>query len=726
MGWTVIQDSAVLTHIKSGEAIAANGYLPPRTDPLSSTAAESTWVNLSWIWDLTVAGVYGFAGGFGLTLLKAVLAGLILRILSCISLPGLPTWWGSVCGVLALVTLYPDLTATPAIVTGLGMVLLLALLPLGHTEQKQRSLWLAVPLLIIWNQLDPRAWIGLATLLLFAAGHWWDTRKTDKSTEQKGPSTGTVAAVSILAFLVHPFLWNTLTSAVELYQIDYPVLRAYANRDVAFAYQLWPIWADGFWQLSYFNAAGLLLWATTVVTLVLNAERVPISHFALFVISTALVCFGGGEFGAASLLNAVLATLNAQAWYRASFRQTYSVEPAELLFSRGGRAVTVIAFFAIGFGMVSGHLTGADGRRVGTGFDRSLGDEIASYREILSESFDDRPFNFRLEQGDILNWISQKPFVDSRVRLFGSGSPSIIDDHLAARVALRTPSDEAKALENRAKWIEIFDRHEITHVLPRLTGAFPDYRTFNDLKRSPDWEMTNLGAATASFYRTDQMDPELLAFVDAHQIPSPVERIFRTRDEEALVVGRRTTWPQPPSVYDRYMYLKRSPSSNAIQLARHHLALSDTGGSATSVGDIVAVLFEAIRRTHDGLAEHPNDPTAYSVLGSAYGTLWDIERGVMQRLGMPYPGTLRYFQTIAAYHHLLQCDPDNEIAHFRLAQLYLRQQRQDLGLHHLKQFEQRTGTARDAHGDRSELRSDAAAINGVDDVHLGCTCGVNQ
>src|SRR5690606_7739969 len=118
-------------------------------------------------------------------------------------------------------------------------------------------------------------------------------------------------------------------------------------------------WSAEFWTLNYFNGAAILLWVVTLVVLVLNAARVRASQLAVFVTLTLIAAAGGTELAVASLVFAALATVNAQQWYAESFRQTYSVETGELVFSRGGRALTVLSLFGLGFMMVAGHLTGA-------------------------------------------------------------------------------------------------------------------------------------------------------------------------------------------------------------------------------------------------------------------------------------------------------------------------------------------------------------------------------
>jgi tetratricopeptide (TPR) repeat protein len=685
MGWTVVQETAVLTHIKSGEALLRDGVLPSGRDTLAATTQQSRWVHLEWLFDAGLAGLYSVFGEIGLTLLTALVAAITFFVLSRISLPGVPTWWGSVCAALALVACFPSLTATPHIITLLGMAVLLLLLHRRSVNPDARVAGPVIAAMLIWSQFDDRAWIGAAALLAYALGHQWDLYRRAADRETAGGSLLPAAILSLLVMLLHPFLWETWLSAARLYQYEYPAQQTYAVRGSFDYFRSFPLWAEEFWTLNYFNAAALLLWGVTLVVLVLNAAAVRMSHLAVFVAMSLIAAAGGAEWAVGSIVFAVLATLNAQQWYVAGFRQTYSVETSELLFSRGGRALTVIALFGLGFMMVAGHLTGAGGRRVGTGFSGELRASIDSYVAVLDESFDDRPFSFRPTQGDILNWIGKQPFVDSRLRLFAAGSPSIIDEHLQARSALRIPRDGSAP--QRQSWQTVFDKYKINQVLPRLSGEAPDYVTFYDLLNSPDWVLVQLEADTAAFYRTDRSDAELTEYIAEHRKADLVQSQLRTADEN-VISELRTLWPSSPSVYSRYFYQPPPTASRPLQRARHYLALAE---GLRSVDQAVAALYAAVREAHRGLAEHPSDEVGYLVLGQSYATLWSYERELMQARQQTYPGALRYAQTVAAYHQALVCAPNEPMPHMHLFGLYVQQQRHDLALRHLQEFERLTG-----------------------------------
>ncbi|MCA9095728.1 MAG: hypothetical protein KDA68_19750, partial [Planctomycetaceae bacterium] len=71
MGFSLIDQTMTLVHVKSGEYLSANGFLPPHGgDPFSATAEKRTWINLSWLFDLVAAGAYGAGSWLGVSILK--------------------------------------------------------------------------------------------------------------------------------------------------------------------------------------------------------------------------------------------------------------------------------------------------------------------------------------------------------------------------------------------------------------------------------------------------------------------------------------------------------------------------------------------------------------------------------------------------------------------------------------------------------------------------------
>ena len=218
MGFTAIHESATLVHIRSGEYTFEHGGLPPRTDVFSFTANGQPWVNRGWLFDVVVAGLYQISP-WALTITKALIAAGAFWLLIRIRLPEVPTWWGSVCAVLALVACLPLLTAQPELITLLGTVIAIWLL--ARWQSQLRGIVFGLPLLfLVWANLDPRMFFGLAVVLAFALGETVQRIIGDRNNAPSLTTLWIALAGSFVASVAHPFGWETLLAPADLYQID--------------------------------------------------------------------------------------------------------------------------------------------------------------------------------------------------------------------------------------------------------------------------------------------------------------------------------------------------------------------------------------------------------------------------------------------------------------------------------------------------------------------------
>lgn len=696
---TGIVESGVLVHVRSGEYMLSNGVLPPATDVFSSTAGDRPWINLSWLFDILLAVAWKAGGPVALSLFRAVLVAATFGILVHISLNRVSTWWGSILASLALLAAWPLLTVEPQTVTLLGLAVELWLLYRWQITGNSRML-LAVPaVLLVWANLDPRAFIGLYLLLLFVAGEFIDSLRTGRNSQPLSEDESTAdrdtrplwlaLALSVPAMLVNPFGWHSLLSPVSLYGAEYPALRAkFRLSSSAERLEYFPILHGEFWaNLSASSIAGMLVVVAAVLSLVLNRRRVRLSWVLVLAGFAVLACAVSHELAAAAVVSVVVCVLNSQDWYRNRFRQSYTVERSELIFSRGGRAVTVAALFALSWLAISGRMTTADGRRVGLGWSPQLAADLSAMEEELGESFDKKPFNFLLPQGDLLIWIGRQPFIDSRLKLYlgGNGQENLVELHNRTRHALRQKRTEDPLSGRPDVWKAAFDKFGITHVIPRLAGRNPDYFTYLDLLKSPAWQLTHLGAATATFYRADTDQAELNQWLAEHRVQF-VEEAFRGEPTEPV---QRVDWPRKRSGYQNLLSVANSRESNAIQLAQHlerHLELAASGQIAIAAPLGAAMAHLAIRHANEGLAEDVNNAAGYRVLAGAYVYLGIVE----SQLGGGRPGgydeSRRYYQAIHALHQADMLAPEHPETLRRLFDAYASRRRYDLALNTLDRF----------------------------------------
>lgn len=710
LGCTHILATRALVHIKTGQYLMSHGWLPPETDVFSSTASDRPWINLSWLFDLLLGIVYSVSGGaIGVSVLAGLLAAVAFYIIGRTSRLDVSTWWGSICAALALLVCYPQFTAQPELVTLLGAAVLLWLLNQFQESEQSRALWLAVPLIAVWSNLDPRMFLGLGLLVLYAAGDSLGTFLGFASPldGRRRKQLWLIVAACFGAALLNPFGWHSLAAPYTLYASEYPAFRLHAGVSPGpIELQNFSMVDPVYWEtVDKTTIAGLLMATATVVTFFLNRRRLDLGQVLMFLGAAVAAVAVSHELALAAIVGCVLATVNAQAWYQESFRQTYSVETSELLFSRGGRAVTVLAFFGLAYLAVSGRLMGPEAARPGFGFDPRLQGDIDGYRAQLEDSFDRRPFNFLLSQGDILIWVDRKPFIDSRVALYdGEGDDNLLDLHNRTRYSLRrkrstgaTPSFDASDWTGDSSiWKAAFDRFEVTHVVPRMSrswGNRPDYVTYFDLLvAGDDWALTSMGAVTAVFYRRDLDDPELRRYIAEHQVDF-VDAAFQSEDGAIEI---RPDWARPPSVYDQYLTLPVPYMPNAIQEASHYYRTFT--GTKLPPGFGAALAYLTIRKANEGLAIDPGNADGYRYLGGTYAYLNDLEAQVAAAGNAPYTSKLRYFQAVSAFSQALVIEPDDAETRRQLLQLYLTTNKTDLALRELEIYDRLTADQIDLTG----------------------------
>jgi tetratricopeptide (TPR) repeat protein len=690
IGCTEIAETQTLVHVKSGQYTLEN-MLPARTGVLSATAEDRPWHNLSWLFDVALAGVYAAGGAIGLSIFKAIVAAAIFGFIVHTNRKDVSTWWGTICAGLALIVCHRQLTARPEIVTLLGLAVTLWLLHRWREERQTRFLKGLLVVFFLWSNMDPGMFYGLAALVLYAvgetAGNWLGYAGLDNDTHRKQLWMAVAGCAAVT--LLNPFGWNALLAPVARYATEYPALQGYYPVGATSTFvqlQYYPIWQPEFWAaLDAAAVAGLVLGAAALISFVLNFRRLDFGDFVVWLAFVALASIATHELAAAAVVSAVLATLNAQQWYQHTFRQSYSVETSELVFSRGGRAVTVLALFGLAYLSISG-LWGRLQTRTGVGFDANLQAAIESFDAELADSFDDRPFNFVLWQGDVLVWIGEKPFIDSRLPLYaGTGKNDLIAVHRACREQLARSDRPGSA---GREWKPTLDRFHITHVVPRMDSRIVKVdvnpQLFFALSRSPDWQLARYGATTAVFYRTDLDDRELLAYLGRNRTDF-IKEAFRTSTNDPEI---RFDWARGKSFTERWLSRPRNVTPNSIELARNYLALmggaaatrqSGTSGSlATDPVSLAAGCSHLIiRNANAGLVRHPQNAEAFRMLGRAYTVLGDIEQRLAQqsavalakrmgRSGNQLNLTLgairrrRYRQAAAALQQALIIAPDDE------------------------------------------------------------------
>jgi len=704
---TEIAETATLVHVQSGAYMARHGWLPPRTDVFSYTAADRPWRNVAWLFDLIAAGAFALAGAAGLTLLKGGMTAAAFALVTLTRRTDVSSWCCTILAAAALLACQPRLNATPELVTLVGVAAVLWIWNRWDRQGRARALFALVPVVLVWSNLDPRMFLGTALILLLVLGDTLGALlhpEDRQPTESRDPPARLwlVVGACLAVSLANPFGWHALLSPLSLYGVEYPAQRSYLAAETSgHGIEFHSMISGAFWrQLTVGTMAGLLLLFAAFVLVALNHRRRRFAHLFALIGFTGFAVAAVHELAAASLVACVVAGINAQEWYQGRFRQSYSVSLSEVIFSRGGRAATVMALLALALFSMTGRLANGHRGRMGLGFTAALQAQIDDLQAEANDAFDDRPFNFRHDQGDLLIWAGQRVFVDSRVALYGgTGRDNLLALHQNLCTTFASGADEGSA----ALWKDVFDERDVTRVLPPLAAPFSDYATFLHLRRSRDWRLSRLGAATASFYRTDraEADPNLRAYLQAHSI-NYIREAFRTETE---FDGPRIEFAREPSVYERRFWRKTYPLPNAIQLAGHYQRQIDdalhTPGVQLPAPVGAALAHLALRSANQGLADVPQSAQGYRILGGMYEFLGRLEQRILGGSPLGSLSVRRYLESATAYRQSLRIDPWHRNACKNLAGLYASQRKFDLAIQLLDDY-QHLGAAGGATGRAAE------------------------
>lgn len=688
LGSLYLTDTSVLVELRTGQYLSENGFLPPRTDPFAVATEGESWVNLHWLADLVVGTTQSLGGFTALTILTGIKLGLSFWLLSRIGYKGVSHWWGAICAVIAIIAIFPAIQAGQMSVTILGFCFLMTILQQWREKPDSRSLWALPVLFVLWGNMDPRAWLGLACLAIYLI--------VDGLSKKLSKQQLIIGLVALLAgILISPWPGQpALGYQVSLANMQQAQIEGLSG-------QLFPRYAYGmtapeFWETpDVFPFASLTLVALAFLAQFFNASRLDWSQTLAWVGVNCLTLFIGELVPYAAIINCVVATLHGQDWYRHRFKNDYEITALKVFYARAGRAVTVLSFFLVAYAAINGFLMGPQGRRIGLGLDPRLANRLESTQEdLLPGILGDRVFNVRADQGDMLIWLGKKPYIDSRNHLFVNGSTHFAEKHRALRNSLfpQGPLAEAAAEDlEKITWQDEFKELDIQSVILRLWGRNPAYNPFLMLTTSRQWPLSAFGAAGAVFTRGDLQDEKVTEHLNEHAVTNFAIQAYRIGEETKKIADAIPVWPNPVTNYDKWLIQKLEVTPNQIQLARHYNVIAIRLQQVIQVDQVMGLATLALRAAAEGLEIAPNNPDAYRIFIDAQNLLQQSEQRFAAANGQNYSIQLRAQQALCHTFHAARASEQNPADLRRLFITLLGQQNIDTAQQVAQQYYEQVG-----------------------------------
>ncbi|MFO0876962.1 MAG: hypothetical protein U0840_06280 [Gemmataceae bacterium] len=425
-------NSDLFQHLAAGRTILKEGLFMAR-DPFSF-AAEGTWVNHSWLYDVVSYLLYSGNeqwGGAVLVVIKALMTALASWfMLRAATRPGQGRWLPAVLVVLAVLAMSPRLLLQPVVVSILLLALLFSLLL--RSEDEPGKVWLLPVICLVWVNLDVWFFLGPVTVLLYFLGEHLEDRGG-------GTPLGTRLAVvgaCFAACLVNPSFYQAFLTLPQGLLHTGPM--AILKEESAYrGYFLSP------WQSLYFSpyfglcAAGLayhVLVGLGVLSFVLVGVLSPgglrWSRIFLFVASALLSSWTLRAIPFFAILAGPITALNFHD-LAAHFNPQEEFTPGSRRWAVSGRVFTLVVFFLLIGATLPGWLQALPHyrRQVAWGIevDKALRDAALTakrWREEGALPKDTHWFNATPDVAYYFAWFcpEERTFVDGRMELYPRGA----------------------------------------------------------------------------------------------------------------------------------------------------------------------------------------------------------------------------------------------------------------------------------------------------------------
>ena len=214
LGCFPMGDFDVWWHLRSGQLIWERGTVP-RTDWFTYTNAERPWVDLYWLFQIFLAGLYRLGGASALVLLKA-LAGVAIVWLTVLARgPGARAWPVALAWLPAVVALSGRLCERPELASLLFLAGFLTVLARG--AERPRLLWLLPAMQALWVNCHGFFVLGPLVLAAYWADLLYGRLRPEVAAGARPPikALGIATGASLLACLVSPYGFRATSLPLE-------------------------------------------------------------------------------------------------------------------------------------------------------------------------------------------------------------------------------------------------------------------------------------------------------------------------------------------------------------------------------------------------------------------------------------------------------------------------------------------------------------------------------
>ncbi|MBW8889388.1 MAG: hypothetical protein JF616_16655 [Fibrobacteres bacterium] len=206
--WYPISDGDIFWHLAAGRHIV-NTHSVPQTDPFAFTSRELPWIDLHWLFQIGMFGIWGLLGLHGILIANSLFLGLAAGLLFFLYVPAQAVLFGASLWIAALFEIRYLAPHRPIMVSLFLLTAFIACLEAYGRRNRLRYLACLLPLQILWTNSQPLFLLGPATVLAWLVAEIAQSRLPGCSERQAAkrrviPLTGALL-LTCLASLANPY-----------------------------------------------------------------------------------------------------------------------------------------------------------------------------------------------------------------------------------------------------------------------------------------------------------------------------------------------------------------------------------------------------------------------------------------------------------------------------------------------------------------------------------------
>lgn len=210
-------DFDVWWHLRTGQLILERGAVP-QVDFLTYTNATHAWIDIYWLFQIVIAGLYRLGGSSALVLLKPVAAITVVGLALGARQKNNRAWPAALVWLPALIMFSGRLCERPEL---FSLVLLAVYLwVLARAPESPRLLWMLPFLQVLWVNCHGLFLLGPLVLMAYSAEWIVDRLRRAQQVRARPPLRNFVAATvaSLLACVLNPYGVRAVMLPIEQFQ----------------------------------------------------------------------------------------------------------------------------------------------------------------------------------------------------------------------------------------------------------------------------------------------------------------------------------------------------------------------------------------------------------------------------------------------------------------------------------------------------------------------------